>query len=61
MELGILLLTDYKRFMEIAKRQGFKGYMPIETLLVRGIPYDPFKLVLEMKADLEKARDAVYK
>ena len=59
--IGNPTLTDYKRFIEIAKRQEFKGYMPIETLLVRGIPYDPFKLVLEMKADLEKARDAVYK
>jgi sugar phosphate isomerase/epimerase len=59
--IGNTTLTDYKRFMEITKRQGFKGYMPIETLLVRGVPYDPFKLVLEMKADLEKARDSVYK
>jgi hypothetical protein len=35
--------------------------MPIETLLVRGVPYDPFKMVLDMKKEMEKARDAVYK
>jgi hypothetical protein len=46
--------------MEILKRQGYKGYLPIETLLVRGVPYDPFKLVLDMKNQLEKARDTVY-
>ncbi len=53
--------TDFTRLMQILKRQGYKGYLPIETLLVRGRPYDPFALVPALVNDLEVARDKVFK
>ena len=53
--------TDYKRLAKILKKQGYKGYLPVETLMVKGQPYDPFALVTEMLAELGKALDVVYK
>lgn len=53
--------TDYLRLIKILKQQGYKGYLPVETLMVRGQPYDPFKLVNEMLVALNEAIDQTYK
>jgi sugar phosphate isomerase/epimerase len=59
--IGNEIPSDYKRIMEILKRQNYKGFLPVETLLVRGKTYDPFALVPQMLNDLKVARAAVYK
>ncbi len=53
--------TDYIKLIKIIKDGGYKGYIPIETLLVRGVPYDPFALVQQMLGDMESAVKEVYK
>ncbi len=53
--------TDYVRLMKILKKTGYRGYLPVETLLVRGRPYDPFALVPQMMNDLKAAMNEVYK
>jgi sugar phosphate isomerase/epimerase len=52
--------TDYLKLIRIIKEGGYTGYLPVETLLVRGVPYDPFKLVPEMIYELNAAIDQVY-
>ncbi|QNA45959.1 sugar phosphate isomerase/epimerase family protein [Lacibacter sediminis] len=59
--IGSKVPTDYKRLVQIIKDGGYKGYLPVETLLVRGTPYDPFALVPAMINDLNKAISEVYK
>lgn len=59
--IGGAVPTDYKRLVTIIKNGGYKGYLPVETLLVRGKPYDPFALVPEMLKDLDMAIKEVYK
>ncbi|MES2775612.1 MAG: sugar phosphate isomerase/epimerase family protein [Bacteroidota bacterium] len=59
--IGNEVPTDYKRLIKIIKDGGYKGYLPIETLLVRGKPYDPFAAVPGMLNDLSKAIEEVYK
>jgi sugar phosphate isomerase/epimerase len=59
--IGNEVPTDYKRLVRIIKDGGYKGYLPIETLLVRGKPYDPFALVPQMINDLSAAIHEVYK
>ena len=58
--LGNEITTDYKRLVKVVKDGGYKGYFPVETLLIRDIPYDPFELVLSMVNELEKAIAEVY-
>lgn len=58
--LGSEIPTDYKRLVQIVRDRGYKGYFPVETLMVRGKSYDPFALVLEMLDGLETAIDEVY-
>lgn len=58
--LGNPVPTDYTRLMKILKKQNVHGFLPIETLLVRGVPYDPFALVPKMLAELDSARDVVF-
>lgn len=53
--------TDFARLMQILKKQDYKGYLPVETLLVRGKSYDPFALVPELINDLRVAQEAVFK
>jgi sugar phosphate isomerase/epimerase len=53
--------TDYVKLVRIIKDGGYKGYLPIETLLVRGVPYDPFALVPAMLNELSAAIKTVYK
>ena len=52
--------TDYLRLVKILKKQGYEGYFPVETLLAKGKPYDPFALVSEMIKELRIAIDQVY-
>jgi sugar phosphate isomerase/epimerase len=59
--IGSPIPTDYKRLIKIIKDGGYKGYLPIETLLVRGKPYDPFAAVTTMMNDLNVAIKEVYK
>ncbi|MEO6355877.1 MAG: sugar phosphate isomerase/epimerase family protein [Ferruginibacter sp.] len=53
--------TDYVKLVKIIKDGGYKGYLPIETLLVRGVSYDPFALVPDMLNELSTAIKTVYK
>ena len=59
--LGNPIPTDYKRLVQIIKEGGYKGYLPIETLLVRGKTYDPFVLVPQMMRELDNAIIDAYK
>jgi len=59
--IGSEIPTDYKRLARIIKEGGYKGYVPVETLLVRGKPYDPFVLVPQMLNELSAAIEEVYK
>lgn len=53
--IGSDIPTDYKKLVAIIKKGGYNGYLPIETLLVRGKPYDPFVLVPQMLNELSTA------
>lgn len=46
---------DYTRLMKILLKSGYKGYLPVETLKVRGDFYDPFQRVSNMIKNLQKA------
>jgi sugar phosphate isomerase/epimerase len=59
--IGSKIPTDFKRLVQIIKDGGYKGYLPIETLAVRGITYDPFALVPAMLNQLNAAIHEVYK
>ncbi len=52
--------TDFERLVKILKKQGYKGYLPVETLLVKGKSYDPFAQVLQMLAELQNVIDKEY-
>ncbi|MGV3530584.1 MAG: sugar phosphate isomerase/epimerase family protein [Flavisolibacter sp.] len=66
--------TDLIRLMNIIKRSGYRGYLPIETLSAAGgnknkrqkdpsvasRPYDPYTLVPAFLADVRAARDKVF-
>ena len=58
--LGNDVPTDFRRLVEIIKKGGYKGYLPVETLMVRGKPYDPFVLVPRMLNELNNAINEVY-
>lgn len=53
--------TDFVKLVKIIKDGGYKGYLPVETLLVRGVPYDPFALVSKMLKEINEAVNTVYK
>jgi sugar phosphate isomerase/epimerase len=53
--------TDYTRLITILKNAGFKGYLPVETLKVKGDPYDPFQRVSNMIKVLDETIQVVYK
>jgi sugar phosphate isomerase/epimerase len=48
--------TDLKRLIGIIRDSGYRGYIPIETLSIKGQPYDPFDLVPKF---LKQVREAV--
>jgi sugar phosphate isomerase/epimerase len=58
--IGSEIPADYKKLIQIIKDGGYKGYLPVETLLVRGKPYDPFSLVPDMMKQLNAAITEVY-
>lgn len=37
--------ADLPRIYQIIRDGGYRGYVPIETLSVNGVPYDPFQVV----------------
>ncbi|WP_100616024.1 sugar phosphate isomerase/epimerase family protein [Confluentibacter citreus] len=51
--------TDYKKLVKIIKDGGYKGYVPVETLKVRGDFYDPFQRVENMLTQLNAALEAI--
>ncbi|MBP4140097.1 sugar phosphate isomerase/epimerase family protein [Flavobacterium geliluteum] len=59
--IGSPIRTDSERLMHILKKKGYQGYLPIETLLVKGVPYDPFVLAPALIKELEDARSKVYR
>ena len=59
--------TDLKRLMKIVHNSGFRGYLPIETLEIKGdprpvpdIPYDPYKTVPAFLKNVKAAIKAEY-
>lgn len=44
--------TDYNKLIAIIREGGYTGYLPVETLYVKGKPYDPFALVSGMINEL---------
>ena len=50
--LGSEIKTNYKKLIEIIRSGGYTGYLPVETLYVKGKPYDPFALVSGMIDEL---------
>jgi len=47
--------TDLPRLIRIIREGGYRGYLPIETLSVKGKPYDPFTLVPAFAAEVRAA------
>ncbi|MEO6006377.1 MAG: sugar phosphate isomerase/epimerase family protein [Opitutus sp.] len=46
---------DLDRFVKIVRDGGYRGYLPIETLAVKGVPYEPFKVIPPFHAQLSAA------
>jgi len=59
--LGSPIRTDFTRLMKIIKKSGYRGYLPVETLTVKGIPADPKTTVPTLLNDLKVAMDKEYK
>lgn len=53
--LGSEVPTDYDQLVKSIVKGGYSGYLPVETLRVRGKPYDPFSLVPSMLQELNRA------
>ena len=52
--------TDFTRLIKIIKKHGYKGYLPVETLPVKGQSYNPFVLVSEMINEISAAIEKIY-
>jgi sugar phosphate isomerase/epimerase len=46
---------DLKRLLRIVRASGYSGYLPVETLSVKGKPYDPYQIVPEFVQELKQA------
>ena len=46
---------DLRRLLRIVRASGYSGYLPVETLSVRGRPYDPYQIVPEFVQELKQA------
>jgi sugar phosphate isomerase/epimerase len=57
---GGTMRIDYEKFIRILKEGNYKGYLPVETLKVKGDFYDPFQRVSNMMTQLNAAIDVVY-
>jgi sugar phosphate isomerase/epimerase len=55
---GGSIRTDYPKLVKIIKDGGYKGFVPVETLKVRGDFYDPFQRVENMVIKLNEALKA---
>ncbi|MGE5394139.1 MAG: sugar phosphate isomerase/epimerase family protein, partial [Candidatus Saccharibacteria bacterium] len=53
--IGSPIRTDFNRLAKIIKKSGYRGYLPVETLAVKGTPYNPYKLVPQLLMELEQA------
>lgn len=51
---------DLARLMKIIRKSGYKGYLPIETLSVKGRPYDPYTLVPNFLNEVRQAIENEY-
>jgi sugar phosphate isomerase/epimerase len=47
--------TDLPRLIKIARKSGYHGYLPIETLSPKGKPYDPYVVVPKFLKRLQAA------
>jgi Sugar phosphate isomerases/epimerases len=52
---------DILRLMKILKRSNYRGYIPVETLVLRDRPYDPYTLIPAFMKDLKIAMNAKFK
>jgi sugar phosphate isomerase/epimerase len=52
--------TDIPRLMKIMKKSGYRGYIPVETLKMKDVAYDPFALVPALLKQLKAARDVEF-
>jgi sugar phosphate isomerase/epimerase len=50
--------ADLPRIYRIIRDGGYRGYVPIETLSITGVPYDPFKVVPAFTAQVKAAMAA---
>jgi hypothetical protein len=48
---------DVNRLMNIIKKSGYRGYLPVETRKMKDTPYDPFMLVPAFMKELKAAMD----
>lgn len=55
---GSEIRTDLKKLLTIIRLAGYRGYLPIETLSVPGMDYDPFDVVPKFLAELRQAVEA---
>lgn len=46
---------DLKKLLRIVRASGYSGYLPVETLSVRGQPYDPYQIVPPFVQELKQA------
>ena len=46
--------------MQILRTSDYQGFLPVETLATKGIPYDPFELVPAMLQEMAAARKDVF-
>lgn len=51
--------ADLPRLCRIIAAGGYRGYVPIETLVFKDVPYDPFKTVPEFTAKVKAAMISV--
>jgi hypothetical protein len=52
--------VDCVRLVKIIQKGGYKGFLPVETLVIKDRPYDPFTLVPQLLRKLESAIKQVY-
>jgi sugar phosphate isomerase/epimerase len=54
-EKGKKVKSDLKKIVQIARKAGYRGYLPIETLSTPGEPYDPRARVRQLRKELQEA------
>jgi sugar phosphate isomerase/epimerase len=52
---------DLPRLMKIVKGSGYRGYLPVETLVLKDRTYDPFVLVPEFLKEIKMAMNGEFK